>query len=83
MVAADARRWFKAFTANTAQGLGLGFISAWAGDEDLLGHEALVARTLSKQLREGRLRSSDGISKSGAAFVAGLQRFLRRTGYSR
>ena len=83
MVGADARRWYRAFAANSAQGLGLGFIAAWAADEDLLGHRTLVARTLSAQLRAGRLRSSDGISKSGAAFVSALQRFLRRTGYAR
>ena len=82
-LAADAARQYRAYLANRRQGLGLGFIAAWAADEDLLGHSALVARTLAAQRRAGDLRSSDGFAKQGDAFIAQLQRFLVTTGYAR
>ena len=43
-VAADARRWWKAFRANVRQHLGDGALAAWAADEDLLGRGARDAR---------------------------------------
>lgn len=82
-IAADAARQYRAFTSNRRQRLGLGFLAAWAADEDLLGRAARVARTLAAQNRAGALRSADGLSKSGSAFIAQLQRFLARTGYRR
>jgi hypothetical protein len=82
-LAADAERQYRAYLANRRQGLALGFIAAWAADEDLLGHSALVARTLAAQSRAGDLRSADGFAKRGDAFIAQLQRFLVMTGYAR
>lgn len=80
-LAADAKRQLGAFRANRGQGLGLGFIAAWAADEDLLNHPALVASTLATESRHHRLRSADHLSPSGSRFVAKLNRFLRKSGY--
>ena len=79
-VAADAAVWWSAFRKNAAQHFGDGFIAAWAADEDLLGHHALVSRTLAAQNRAGRLRNV-GVP-GGSAFIGALERFLARGGYS-
>jgi hypothetical protein len=81
-VAADAARQYHDYLANRGQGLGLGYIAAWAADEDLLGHKALVARTLAAQNRAGELRSGDGLAQHGRAFISQLQRFLVKSGYA-
>jgi hypothetical protein len=80
-VAADAARWLHAFKTERRHGLGLGFIAAWAADEELLGHRSLVARTLSTEASHHRLRSGDRLSAAGRAFVKKLNAFLRKTGY--
>jgi hypothetical protein len=82
LIAADAARQYHDYLANRKQGFGLGFIAAWAADEDLLGHGALVAKTLAAQNREGGLRSADGLAH-GSGFIASLQRFLAKYGYVR
>lgn len=82
LIAANATRQWGAYLANRAQGYGLGFIAAWAADEDLLGRGAKVAATLAQQRREGGLRSAGGYSASGNAFIAALQRFLVKHGYT-
>lgn len=82
LIARDATRQYRAWQANRAQGTGLGFLAAWAADEDLLGHEPLVHSTLARALARGELRSIAGW-KHGAAFVAELQRFLAKAGYLR
>jgi len=81
LIALDAARQYHAYLSNRAQGFGLGFIAAWAADEDLLGHHALVVRTLAAQNRHGGLRGADGLPH-GSAFIAALERFLRRDGYA-
>ena len=81
-LAADAARQYHAYLANRRHGFGLGFIAAWAADEDLLGRSALVARTLAARSRAGDLRSADGFAKHGDAFIAQLQRFLVTNGYT-
>jgi hypothetical protein len=81
VIAADAERQFRRFVANRRHGLGLGFIAAWAADEDLLGRPARVASTLAREARLRHLRSGDRLSPGGAAFIAKLQRFLAKTGY--
>lgn len=81
-VAADAKRQFKQFLANRRQGLGLGFIAAWAADEELLGHSATVKHMLARRARLHQLRSGDGLSSGGSAFIQKLNRFLKKTGYS-
>jgi len=80
-VQADATRQYKAYIANRRQGLGLGFIAAWAADEDLLGKRAHVAATLGALAAAGELRSGDGFSRGGRAFIAALNRFLAKIGY--
>ena len=82
-VAADAARWLKGFRAERRHGLGNGLIAAWAADEELLGHRRLVARTLAREARHGRLRSREHYGPSNGAFVRALMRFLKRTGYIR
>ena len=80
-IAADARRQLGAFRANRSQGLGLGFIAAWAADEYLLNHRPLVSRTLAGEARGGRLRSGESFSPGGRKFIAKLEHFLKQTGY--
>ena len=82
LIALDAARQYRAFLANRKQGFGLGFIAAWAADEDLLGHGALVASTLATQNREGDLRSADS-PVHGSTFIVALKYFLARHGYVR
>jgi len=81
LIAADAARWLKVFTANRRGGHGLGPIAAWAADEDLLGHEQLVVRTLAREARLHRLRNAEHVGPSGPAFIQALLRFLKKTGY--
>ena len=80
-VEADATRQYRAYLANRQQGLGLGFLAAWAADEDLLGKRTHAARTLGALAAAGELRSGDGFSGGGRAFIAALERFLAKTGY--
>jgi hypothetical protein len=82
-LAADAGRQLAGFVKLRGQGLGLGLIAAWAADQELLGHGALVRATLSREAGHGRLRSREHYGPSGASFVAKLMRFLRRSGYVR
>jgi hypothetical protein len=81
LIAADAAVWMKAFRRHIANGVG--FIAAWAADEDLLGHSQRVATTLTHLARTHQLRSELGLPhRSATAFVAELQRVLRRLGYT-
>jgi hypothetical protein len=82
LIRADAAQWWKAYLANRKQGFGLGFVAAWAADEDLLGQSSLVAGRLAALDRAGELRSSAGFATQGAAFVRQLQAFLAETGYT-
>jgi hypothetical protein len=82
-ISADAARWWRSYVANRRQGLGLGFIAAWAGDEDLLGKGALVVHTLAAQNAAGFLRSGDGQTHGGSAFITALTKLLERFGYAR
>jgi hypothetical protein len=82
-ITADAARWWRSYVANRRQGLGLGFIAAWAGDEDLLGKGALVVHTLATQNAAGFLRSGDGQTHGGSAFITALTKLLERYGYAR
>lgn len=80
-IAADAARWWSAYRRNP--GNGVGFIAAWAADEDRLGREQIVATMLAAQARAGRLRSSlPGAGHSGRSFVTALQKLLRSLGYT-
>jgi hypothetical protein len=81
-LATDAARWLKVFRANRRSGHGLGAIAAWAADEEKLGHHALVAHTLSREAQLHNLHSEAGQGPGGHAFIAKLQRFLKKTGYT-
>ncbi len=81
-IAADAKRQWGGFLANRRRGLGLGFIAAWAADEELLGNHGAVADTLAREARLRHLRSGDHLSPGGTRFVRKLQRFLLKTGYA-
>jgi hypothetical protein len=80
-IEADAKPQFRSFLANRRQGYGLGLIAAWAADEELLGHQALIRATLAREVRHGRLRSHEHYAPSGRAFVIKLMRFLAHNGY--
>lgn len=82
-ISRDAERWWSSYLASRRRGLGLGFLAAWAGDEELLGRGSLVTATLAAQNAAGFLRSGDGASRGGAAFIAELTKLLRRDGYTR
>jgi hypothetical protein len=71
LVAADAGYWLKLYYKNSTDDMGL--IAAWAADEDNLGLEATVRTVLQLQTADGHLKAS---------FVTGLQRFLKKHGYS-
>ena len=78
----DAARWLTGFHRNFRNGRGL--IAAWAADEYLLGHSALVKSQLAGALKAGHL----GVPKSfggpsAERFVAQLQKMLGRLGYTR
>jgi hypothetical protein len=81
-VKADAKIWWRRFRSERRHGFGLGFIAAWAGDEELLGHHTVVTSTLAREARAHNLRSADHLSHGGFAFVTKLKRFLRKTGYT-
>ena len=80
LIRADAAGWLRLFRHNLANGVGL--IAAWAADEELLGHDALVQSTLRRELARGDLRAGS-VGSGGATFVRTLNRVLRRLGYRR
>jgi hypothetical protein len=76
LIAKDAATYLKAFNRDHSDDEGL--FAAWAADEDNLGHQALVAQTLARELTAGNLR---GGFQSAKKFAAALPRFLRKEGY--
>lgn len=82
-LAANAAQQWRGFRATRRQGLGNGLIAAWAADQELLGHGALVRSTLAREARRGNLRSREHYGPSGMKFANALLRFLKRTGYRR
>lgn len=80
LIRTDAARWLRLFTHHVDNGVGL--IAAWAGDEELLGHDALVQSTLKSELAHGRLRAGPA-GVGGAKFIRALNRALRQLGYTR
>jgi hypothetical protein len=81
-IAAQAASLFKGFREGRRRGEGLGALAAWAADEELLGRGILVTQTLKREARLHNLRSDEGQSAAGRAFVAKLERFLKSTGYT-
>jgi hypothetical protein len=81
LIKADAVLWMKAYTRHVSNGVG--FIAAWAADEDLLGNAQLVGATLDRLARRHRLRSALRLpNDSETAFVAELRKALRTLGYT-
>jgi hypothetical protein len=80
-VARNASLWWHAFTHHYQDGEGL--IAAWAADEDLLGHQALVKSRLAAQRRQNHLRSALPGAPTGKKFISALQSFLKKLGYVR
>ncbi len=80
LVSQDADHWWRVFRHNLSDGVG--FIAAWAADEDLLGHQALVNRTLAREQRLGDLRSAVP-TPEGSQFIRRLKTRLRQWGYLR
>ena len=81
LIRKDAAAQYGAFLRNRKQGLGLGFVAAWGADEDLLGQSALVRRRLAALSAAHQLRGLAGWGQ-GSTFIAQLQRFLVKTGYT-
>ena len=80
LIKQDAARWWGLFQSNLDDGVG--YIAAWAADEDLLGRESHVGTTLDEQTKKGNLRNLDPqVLPSGHAFIDRLERFLREHGY--
>jgi hypothetical protein len=78
----DAAKWLRLFHHHLDNGVGL--IAAWAADEDLLGNSKTVGSTLNALAAKGALRTPLGLPHNSAkAFVAQLQKLLRRLGYTK
>lgn len=81
-ISTDAARWYKAYRQHRSNGVG--FIAAWAADEDLLGHKVDVNRTLQALARRHQLHSALGLPhNSETAFIHQLEAFLHQLGYTR
>jgi hypothetical protein len=80
-ISKQAAALLRDFRHNFSNGRGL--IAAWAADEDLLGHSALVKSELAGALKAGHLRLPASFGGPSAhKFVAALQKLLRRLGYT-
>jgi hypothetical protein len=79
LVAKDAKKWLKFFKHDLKNGVGV--LAAWAADEDLLGHQKLVASYLQQQLKAGHLNSGIGKKYSGKNFITKLNKLLKNLGY--
>jgi hypothetical protein len=83
LVAHDASTQWRYYLDDRSDGTGLGYLAAWAADEYVLGRSAEVAQQLTRLGRDRELRSTDpSIWPAAAGFVARLERFLRKTGYT-
>jgi hypothetical protein len=81
LITKDARQWWHWFTRSPSDGNG--YIAAWAADEELLGHGALVNDRLALELRRGRLGAALPGGWGGRRFTRRLNTLLRRWGYLR
>jgi hypothetical protein len=83
LVAPAAAQQWRYYLDNRSDGTGLGFLAAWAADEYVLGRRDHVAQELTQLERVRELRSSGPhVWPAGAGFVAQLNGFLRKTGYT-
>jgi hypothetical protein len=86
LIAKDAAQWLQAFNAQAKGGYQdtTGLVAAWAADEDMLGHEALVTSFLAREAKAGHLNELLGtFEPSGSHYVAVLQKFLQKYGYTK
>ena len=84
VVARDAQRWWRAFAASATSHYAdsVGLAAAWAADEVLLGHGAMVARVLAGEARAGHLHSAlSPVTDGGQHFITQLDQFLEGHGY--
>jgi hypothetical protein len=82
LVTADAARWMAAFKHHVRNGVG--FIAAWAADEDVLGNSHLVATTLASLAHQNKLHAAPGLSTdSEHGFVTAITHLLRQLGYTK
>jgi hypothetical protein len=80
LIANDAAKWLEFYRRHLRNGLG--WIAAWAADEDSLGNAARVNAYLAGQLEANDLKGVPGYP-GGHAFITALNAFLRRHGYLR
>jgi hypothetical protein len=80
LIATDAVKHWRYFKARRNDDVG--FFAAWAADEELLGRETLVNRTLAHELHARGLRAFFG-PEHGRRFARDLKTDLRRWGYAR
>jgi hypothetical protein len=86
MITRDASIWMRAFRDQRRSHYAdtTGVVAAWAADEDNLGREAAVSTFLQQQARAGHLNSQlKPQVPVGYRYVAALERFLKKLGYTR
>ncbi len=84
LIARNARQWLSAYKSCAADHWqdSVGFIAAWAADEDNLGQSKAVSRYLNQQAAAGHLNTGLApFEPSGRKFVTALQKLLRARGY--
>ena len=77
LIAHDAAALLRGFKREGSSGTG--YLAAWAGDQDRLGHQKRVGRLLARALRHENL--SDTRFRSASDFIQGLNRFLHNHRY--
>jgi hypothetical protein len=82
LIARDAAAMWRLYLGARKEHEVRGFLAAWAANEYALGHAKAVDRALARSLRRGELKTAYGPSDPHA-FIRGLKRFLRSTGYLR
>ena len=74
----EASTWWDRFEQRPSHGLG--YLAAWAADQDRLGHDAHVWSTLAELDDAGKLDGMSGWPR-GQAYVSALRSFLTSHGY--
>jgi hypothetical protein len=74
----EARDFWSAFNDHPARGLG--YLAAWAADQDRLGHDATVWSTLQQLDDAGKLDGMAGWPRD-QAYISALKSFLQSHGY--
>jgi hypothetical protein len=82
LITTDAAGWWKSYRESRHTRYGLGYLAAWAADEYNLGDSAGVATTLRQLAGANELRSIPGFGAGGTGFIAHLDHFLAKDGYT-